>query len=229
MPLRSHRKGHLVDVPVHDMVLRIAGAEHLYEEIRATAMQFWEQLQAYVLRHPTFQTSKRPLSVPDDAPPVVRQMARLSGMAGVGPMFTFRGALTEYVGQAVAKQMPEVNVSCGGDHYVITRNRARLRVYVRGARDPALSVVIKPELGPHGIYTAAGESRFSDEEADGLVVVAQSCILADAAAARATAILSKPQSFRVALGFLQTLRGVHGAVVIRGPNIGVAGALELAA
>ena len=227
MPLRSRKRGRFVDVPVHDMVLRVAGSDDLYEEVRAAGMQFWEQLQSYAIRHPGFQTGKRPMSVPDDAPVVVRQMARLSAMCGVGPMFTFQGALTEYVGQSVAKRMAEVNVSCGGDHYVVTRHRARMPIHAGTHSD--LAVVVKPELGPHGIYASTGGADFAFDATDGLVVVAQSCILADAAAAAARAILAKPRSFRAALGFLKNVPGVHGAVVVRGEAIGVAGGLELAA
>jgi ApbE superfamily uncharacterized protein (UPF0280 family) len=191
-------------------------------------MQFWEQLQSYAIRHPGFQSTKRPVEVPEDAPPLVRDIARMSAAAGVGPMFTFQGALTQYVGQALARLMPDVNVACGGDHYVITRHRARLPVHP-GAGPGTLAVVVRPELGPHGIYVAPGASSLTGGAADGLAVVAGSCIMADAAAAAAGAILSKPRSFRSALAFLQGLPEIRGAVVIQGDRIGVAGGLELAA
>jgi ApbE superfamily uncharacterized protein (UPF0280 family) len=226
MPSRLRRRLSYIDVPVHDMTLRVAGTEDLYEEVRAMAMHFWEMLQSYSVRHPGFQRSKRPISVPEPAPQVVREMARLAATAGVGPIFTFQGALTEYVGQALAQVQPEVNVSCGGDHYLVARHRAKLAIQ---GGPPNLAVVIRPELGPQGVYTAVGGSAFLGRSADGLVVVASSCILADAAAAAATAILARPQSMRTALSFLQKLRGVHGAMVVRGEQIGVAGRLELAA
>ena len=52
---------------------------------------------------------------------------------------------------------------------------------------------------------------------------------AAAAATAASAILSKPDSLRMTLSYLQQMQGVHGAVVVRGERIGVAGNLELAA
>src|SRR6266487_148426 len=128
MAPRLRRRLPYVDVPVHDMTLRVAGSEELYEEVRAMGMHFWEMLQSYAVRHPGFQRSKRPITVPEDAPQVVREMARLAAMAGVGPIFTFQGALTEYVGQALARVQSEVNVSCGGDHYLVTRHRAKLAI-----------------------------------------------------------------------------------------------------
>src|SRR5207249_8661862 len=92
MPLLRRRSVHF-DVPIQDMTLRITGPEELYEEARAAGMQFWEQVQSYAIRHPGFQSGKRPLPVPEDGPMVIREMVGTAARAGVGPMFTFRGAL----------------------------------------------------------------------------------------------------------------------------------------
>ena len=83
-------------------------------------------------------------------------------------------------------------------------------------------MVVKPELGPHGICSTIGK-----EEA-GLVVVARSCMLAAAAATAARAILAR-RSLPEVLAYLQAIDGVHGALVVRGQDIGLAGGLELAA
>jgi ApbE superfamily uncharacterized protein (UPF0280 family) len=230
MLLRIRRKAHHFDVPVQDLTLRISAAEEMYEEARAAGMHFWEQIQSYAIRNPDFRRNKRPISVPDAAPAIVRQMAEQAALAGVGPMFTFRGALTEFVGRKIAESMPEVTVWCGEDHFVITRRRARLGLGPSsGGRHDSMALVVKPELGPQGIYAALARSPMRSGTVDGLVVVARSCILADAAGAAATAILSRPNALRTALTYLQRLPGVHGAMVIRGERIGVAGALELAA
>src|ERR687888_1223871 len=206
MPLRSRRKGRYIDVPVMDLVLRVAGTPSLYEEARAAGMHFYEQLEAYSVRHPGFQSSKVPLEVSADAPPIVREMAHRSAVAGIGPMFTFRGALTEFVGLWLAKGLPEVSVSCGGDQFVITRRPSRLAVPMPRAgpnETRSFAVVIRPELGPHGIYTAGSDDQLA--EGDAMVVVSSSLILAHAASVAAVAILSKPRSFRTALSYLQDL------------------------
>ena len=49
------------DIQVQDLVLRITAPDDLAEESRAAALSFWEQLQSYGLRHPDFNSSKRPL------------------------------------------------------------------------------------------------------------------------------------------------------------------------
>ena len=228
MPLRSRRKSRFFEVLVQDMVLRVAGPEELYEQARASGMQFWEQLQSYSIRNPAFRTSKRPLRLPEDAPAPLRRMADLAAHAGVGPMFTFQGALAEFVGRALARTEDEVLVSSGGDHFVIAKRRARLHVHP-GVGGSAISVVVKPELGPQGVYTTTGRQYLPTDTGDGVVIVASSSILADAAAAGALAILSKPNSLRAALTYLRRLNGVHGAMVVRGDRVGLAGNLEIAA
>jgi ApbE superfamily uncharacterized protein (UPF0280 family) len=230
MPLRARRRARHFDVPVHDLMLRITGPAELYEEVRAVGMQFWEQLQSYAIRNPGFQSSKRPFSVAADAPPIVQKMAALSARAGVGPMFTFQGALTESVGQAMSRSIAEINVVCGPDHYIVARKRSRLALDQRAGRKKGeVGIVVKPELGPHGVHISLGNHGGRGHRQDGVVIVATSCILADAAAAGVTAILAKPNSFRAALAYLQRMKGIHGAMLLRGERIGMAGSLELAA
>ena len=229
MPLRWKTRYRPFDVPVQDLMLRVTGPEDLYEEARAVGMQFWEQIQSYSIRNPEFRSSKRPLAPPEGSPEIVRRMAAEAAIAGVGPMFAFQGALTEHVGRRIAERIGEVIVSCGGDHFVVAQRRARLPVHPAGHRGSPLAIVVKPELGAQGIHTTAGGELPAAASADGLVVVARSCILAAAAAVGASAILSKPDSLKTALAYLQRLEGVHGAVVVRGERIGVAGTLELAA
>ncbi len=231
MPLRMRRKAQSFDVHVHDMLLRVTAPPDYYEEARASAMQFWEQLQSYGTRHREFQTSKRPVAVPDDAPAIVREMAEAARAANVGPVFTMQGALTDSVGRWLAQRVGEVLVTNGGDYFVLARKRARLVVQSLGeeADVSTMSIVVNPDLGPQGIYTTMGRLHLVAEAADSLVVVARSCIVASAAAAAASAILAKQSRLGPALTYLRRMPGVHGAVLVRGDRIGVTGGLELAA
>jgi hypothetical protein len=226
MPLLKRRQAH-IDVPVQDMLLRIVGGEDLYEEARAVGMQFWEQLQSYSVRHPGFQGSKRPIEADEGAPPIVREMAEMSAMAGVGPMFTFPGAMAEFVGRRLAEHVPEITVSCDTSHFVVTKHRSRIGLNANPPYE-GLGVLIRPDLGPQGVYMklSNGDRGLPVEI---IVVVARSCILADAAAAAAGAILHKFDGLKAALGYVKGLPGLHGAVLIQGRSIGVTGGLELAA
>jgi ApbE superfamily uncharacterized protein (UPF0280 family) len=214
---------------IQDFVLRVNAPLELYEESRAAALSMWEQLQSYSVRNPAFRTSKRPVEVPDDAPPVAREMAAAAAAAGVGPVFTVQGALIDHVGRYLARNVHEVLVSSGGDHFILSRKRLKLPVSHGGAGGGGISVIVDPTRGAAGVSTTLGKGSLPADTVDGLAVVASSCALADAAAAAATAILARHDSFQRALAYLQAIEGVRGAVVVAGERIGVTGGVEVAA
>jgi ApbE superfamily uncharacterized protein (UPF0280 family) len=227
MPL-LRRKSAGFDLRIEDMVLRVAAPEERYEESRAAALSFWEQIQSYSRRNPRFRTSKRPIPTPEDGPEICREMTATAAAAGVGPAFTFQGALIEHVGRFLAGSLPEVTVSGGGDHFVLTGKRLKFPVFT-DSEGGGLSVFISPDSGVHGIYTTIGRRTLPAETVDGLAILAETCILADAAAAAVMAILARDDAFKDALAYLQELDGVAGGVVVRGERIGVVGTIELAA
>lgn len=219
------KKARSFEIQVQDMVLHISAAADLNEESRAAALSFWEQLHAYTLRNPEIRTSKRPIEVPEDAPEIVREMVLASSKAGVGPMFSFRGAVTDHVGRFLARDMDEVTVSCGGDFFVLARKRQKITVHPQPG-DEGIAVVVQPRRGGVGVATASGREI---AELDALAVLAESCMLADAASAGVRAILPKPDGFRLALTYLRKVPGVLGGVILQGSRIGVAGGVEIAA
>jgi uncharacterized protein len=238
VPIGSKRRPGSFDLLVQEMTLRVTGPEELYEEARAAGMAVWEQVQSFGVRHPEFRTSKRPVDVPPDAVGIVRDLAEAAGAAGVGPAFAVRGAVLDHVGRFLARRQREVTVACGGTSFVLSRRRARLAVGLDDeGRTGVAAIVIRPELGPQGVATAvrggmevgAVPPGPRGRLADGLVVVATSCALAEAARSAAAAILGRHDSVPAALAYLRRVRGVHGALVVRGTRIGVAGSLELAA
>ena len=100
----------------------------------------------------------------------------------------------------------------------------KLSVKRRGGEP--ISVVVLPDKQGVGVSTTLG--RGHGEGPDGLAVLANSCMLADAAAAGVQALLPKEDGFRKALQYLQQVPGVDGGVVVVGERIGVAGAVEIA-
>ena len=218
------RKPRSFDIQVQDLTLHVIAAADLNEESRAAALSFWEQLEAYTLRNPEVRTSKRPITVPADAPAIVKEIAQAASSAGVGPMYSFQGAVTDYVGRYLARDLSEVTVSCGGDYFILARKRQKLTI--RRGRSTSIAIVVKPQSGGVGVSTSIGRGRAS---IDGLAVLASSCMLADAAAAGVEAILPKEEGFANALEYLRRVPGVHGGLVVQGERIGVVGALEIAA
>lgn len=220
------RRARSFDIQVQDLTLHITAPEDLAEESRAAALGFWEQLQSYGLRHPEFRQSKRPLErLGADAPDIVREMVGAATGAGVGPMFTFRGAVVDQVGRFISDQANELTVSCDGDYFIKARKRMKLAVRRRGGEP--LTVSVEPASGGLGVSTTLGRGR-GHSGPDGLAVIATSCMLADAVAAGVQAVLSKPDGFGMALRYLQEVAGVRGGVIVVGETIGVSGGVEIA-
>jgi ApbE superfamily uncharacterized protein (UPF0280 family) len=220
------RKPKSFDIQVQDLVIRITAPEDYAEESRAAALSFWEQLQSYALRDPDFRSSKRPLTrIATDAPEIVKEVAAAAAAAGVGPMFSFRGAVVDQVGRFLADQVRDVTVLCDGDYYIKARKRVKLQVKRRGGEP--ITVALAPNGSGVGVSTTLGRGRQGGSP-DGLAVIAQTCMLADAAAAGVQACIPKPDGFGMALHYLQRVPGVRGGVIVVGDRIGVSGAVELA-
>lgn len=214
------------EIQVQDLVLHISAPDDFAEESRAAALSFWEQLQSYGLRHPDFSTSKRPLDkMASDAPDIVKEVIEAATAAGVGPMFSFRGAVVDQVGRFLSQQLSEVTVACDGDYFIRARKRLKLAVKRRGGEP--ITVALEPDPHGVGVSTTLGRGR-SGAGPDGLAVIAQTCMLADAAAAGVQACLPKPDGFGMALHYLQRVPGVWGGVVVIGERIGVSGNVEIA-
>ena len=128
------RRAKAFDIQVQDLTLHITASEDFAEESRASALSFWEQLQSYGARDPSFRTSKRALTrVASDAPPIVKEVVSAATAAGVGPMFCFRGAVVDAVGRFLGEQMGEVTVACDGDYFLKAKKRMKVAVRRHGA------------------------------------------------------------------------------------------------
>lgn len=224
------RKPRTFEIQVQDMTLHIQAATDFNEESRAAALSFWEQLHAYTIRNPQFSSAKRPIDVPADAPEIVREMVSSARRAGVGPMFSFQGAVTDHVGRFLARDGQEVTVNCGADYFIRSRKRQKLTVLRRPGSSVAVVVpASKQGVGVSMSSTPGRASADGRSALDGLAVLAESCMLADAAVAGIHAILSKEDGFATALGYLKKVEGVFGGLVISGERIGMMGSLEIAA
>ncbi len=137
------RRAKSFDIQVQELTLHITAPEDYAEESRAAGLGFWEQLQSYALRYPAFRQSKRPLDeIGTDAPDIVREMVVAATSAGVGPMFTFRGAVVDQVGRFLSEQLSELTVSCDGDYFIKAKKRMKLAVRRHGGEP--LTVALTP-------------------------------------------------------------------------------------
>lgn len=198
-------------------------AERALRSVRA-------DLHTYIARDPVFQTTLVPHDVPPDAPPIVRDMAAAARVCGVGPMAAVAGAVAEYVGRTLLTESSQVIVENGGDIFIATARPRTAAVYAGNS----------PLSGTIGIRTTRSDRSFglctssgtvgpslSFGHADAAVILAESAILADAAASFLGNRIHSPADIESALQSLGTLTGVWGGVVVIGEHLGGWGDIEL--
>ena len=194
------------DIQVQDMVLHITASPEFAEESRAAALSFWEQLESYALRDPAFRESKRAIDgAPTDAPDIVREMVVGGDRRRRRPDVHVPGRRDRPGRTVPGPAMSEVTVTCGGDYFIVTQeaDEAR-REAARGRADHGRRPARQAGVG---VSTTLGRGR--GEGPDGLAVLPNSCMLADAAAAGVQALLPKADGFRKALQYLQQVPGVR--------------------
>ena len=109
--------------------------------------------------------------------------------------------------------MHELTVACDGAYFIRSRKRMKLGVKRRGGEP--ITVAIDPAGTGVGVSTTLGRGRGGGGP-DGLAVIADTCMLADAAAAGVQAMLGKDDGFHAALQYLQQVPNVLGGVVVVG-------------
>lgn len=219
------------EVQVGSLYLRIGAADNLRDQARIIALKHWEQLEAYIAGHSSFKTSFVPLPVGNGAPAVVRAMASAAEAAGVGPMLTLPGAISEAVARDLSAFAKEVVVSTEGDTFAMHR---RAQTFVveppMGPGRPGIGVRIGAG-GPFAFYASTGRSRINPGigHARVVAVLAEHGAVADAAASAIGLAMLRPTHVDRALAAAVRLEshGLRGVVIVAESQVGVWGAIEI--
>jgi ApbE superfamily uncharacterized protein (UPF0280 family) len=210
--------------------LYIRATSNLQRKAYRIMLKYRKQLEQYIALNPEFQTSLKPLTIPTNAPNIVKDMLEAGRKANVGPMAAVAGAIAEYVGRELLEFSPEIIVENGGDIFLkITQKRV---VGIYAGNSPLtgkLGLEITPEDTPLGVCTSSGTvgHSLSFGKADAVVVTAPSATLADAAATAICNEVNKPSDINDAIEIGKNITGLKGIVIIMGGNIGVWGDIKL--
>ncbi len=192
--------------------------------------RLYDELASFIERHPRFRDSLVPYGVPPEAPPIARAMGEAAEVFGVGPMAGVAGAFADHLGRYLGTMSPQVLVENGGDLYIASRRERLVGIF---AGDSPLSgkmaLRLPPCPGGIGLCTSSATvgPSVSLGRADAAVVLAESAVLADAAATALGNAIKKPEDIQPALERVLFAPGIIGCLAIMGDNLGAAGALEL--
>jgi uncharacterized protein len=198
-------------------------AEEIVKKYRA-------EIEDYIRYRPEFLTSLEPIDQDPEAKDIIKEMIRTTGLAGVGPMASVAGAIAEFTGNELLAYSKQIIAENGGDIFIKSDKARTAAIY---AGDSPLSnkifIKIKPEDTPIGICTSSGTvgHSLSFGKADACVIISKSAILADAVATAACNRIKEKKDIAPSLEFAISIKGVKGAVVILGKDLGSIGDVEL--
>ncbi len=187
-------------------------------------------LESYIGRHPIFLTTLRPYQAEDGAPAIVKEMARVSQLADVGPMAAVAGAIAEVVGRDLLAFSPEVIVENGGDIFLKISKKRLVGIYAgQSSFTKRIALEILPRETPLGICTSSGTvgHSLSLGSADAVIVVSPSTALADAAATALCNISKAADDIPGAIEKAQSIEELRGLIIIVGDKMGVWGKVRI--
>jgi uncharacterized protein len=210
--------------------LYIRAHSNLQKKARRIMLKYRKQLEGYIERNPAFQTSLEPITVTENAPAIVREMAEAGRQAGVGPMAAVAGAIAECVGKELLDFSPEIIVENGGDVFLKILKKRVVGIYAgESPLTGKVGLEISPQDTPLGVCTSSGTvgHSLSFGKADAVVVTATYAALADAAATAIGNLVKQPGDIDKALKFARGIGGLKGVVIIIGNDIGAWGEIKL--
>lgn len=188
-------------------------------------------LQEYLSVDPGFQKALSPYEPLVTAPEPAREMAGMARLAGVGPMAAVAGLFAEKTGKMLARYSGDVIVENGGDIWLKTSRIRRVGIYAGDSPfSGQVGLKIRPAQTPLGICTSSGTvgHSLSFGQADAVIILAPSALLADAVATAAANQVQDFKDLEAAVDFALNIPGVTGAIAIKGDRMAVRGQVTLA-
>jgi ApbE superfamily uncharacterized protein (UPF0280 family) len=218
------------EVVVKQTDLYIRSRRNLKDKAIDSVLKHRGPLESYIGRHPLFLTTLDPYEAEAEAPAIVKEMARVSQLTGVGPMAAVAGAIAEAVGRDLLAFSPEVIVENGGDIFLKISKKRLVGVYAgQSSFTRKVALEVMPRETPLGVCTSSGTvgHSLSLGSADALVVLSPSTALADAAATALGNLVKAAGDIPQAIEKAQTIEGLRGVVVIVGDKMGVWGKVKI--
>jgi ApbE superfamily uncharacterized protein (UPF0280 family) len=222
---------HTFQVVVEETDLRVTCAEDFSLPMLELVTELRGQLKAWIRLQPEFRTSLAPVSVPTNAPEIVRRMAAGAALAGVGPFAAVAGAVAHMVAESFAGRSPDLIVENGGDIYMYSR-RERIVGLLPDPEGELIGVRVLPADCPVSLCASSASigPSLSLGNGDLAVVRAADGALADACATALCNMLREAKDVERAVRRAQSMQhmGVQGVFLQCAERIGLWGNMELA-
>jgi len=211
-----------------DLYIRVSSG--LKIEARNLVLKYRRILEKYINKHPLFATSLKPITIAEDAPAIIREMATAAAKVDVGPMAAVAGAIAQFVGEELILHSPEVVIENGGDIYLKSLKDRTVAIYAGSSPlSGKIGLEIKAAETPLSICTSSGTvgHSLSLGKADAVVIASKSATLADAAATAICNIIIQPEDIQAGIEFAKHIEGLLGVVIIKDDKIGIWGNITI--
>jgi len=219
-----------VKIVENETDLLVSGTTDLTEPARKSVYKYRKHLKDYITGNREFLVTLEPMMVGQDAPEIVRDMARAGCLAGVGPMAAVAGAIDEFVAKDLIPLSDQLIIENGGDIFIKSSTERLVGVYAgKSPFTGKIALQIKPEQTPLGVCTSSGTvgHSLSLGKADAVIILSRWTALADAVATATGNIVKSEDDVQKAVNFARSIEGVEGAVVILGSKIGIWGNVNI--
>ncbi len=218
------------EVTVKQTDLYIRARRNLKHKALDSVLKHRGSIEAYIERHPLFLTTLQPYQAEPEAPTIVKEMAGVSQLTGVGPMAAVAGAIAEAVGRDLLDFSPEVIVENGGDIFLNISKKRLVGIYAgQSSFTKKIALEIMPRETPLGVCTSSGTvgHSLSLGSAEAVIVLSPSTALADAAATALCNMVKGADDIHRAIEKAQSIEGLRGLVIIVGDKMGVWGGVRI--
>lgn len=191
-----------------------------------------KQLEELIVEMPLFASSFVPISLPDNAIKLAKEMNQASRKANTGPMAAVAGVIAEQIGKDIAQQFQtrEIIVENGGDIYVEIQRPLVLSVFAGNSPlSEKVGIEIPPNDSPLGICTSAGTVGPSKSfgKADAVMVACKNTALADALATAIGNKIISGNDIENELLICNKIKEIISLIIICDGKIGIRGKYEL--
>jgi ApbE superfamily uncharacterized protein (UPF0280 family) len=148
----------------------------------------------------------------------------------VGPMASVAGAIAQFVGNELSAFSPEIIIENGGDIFLKSRKDRVVGIYAgKSPLSGRFGLEIEGKETPLGICTSSGTvgHSLSFGRADAAVVVAESALVADAAATAVGNRVSTTGDIDSGLEYARKSKLLKGAVIIKDDKMGIWGDIRI--
>jgi len=210
--------------------LLIMAEKNLYDKALAFTLKYRTQLEAYIQADPQFLKALSPHHVQYDAPPIAKDMEAATRKVRVGPMAAVAGAFAEYVGRDLRQFTDEIIVENGGDIYLKINQPRKVGVYAgHSPFSEKIALELDPRPKPFSVCTSSGTvgPSLSFGKADAVVIIAESALLADAAATAVGNVVKEIGDIEKGLALAKKIKGLDGVLIIKDDQMGALGKVKI--